>query len=50
MKRDNPNYPPWHCFTVTECDKCGEMYEADKPHVCKKKNSYPVDESQETEE
>ena len=41
-KRDNPNYPPWHCFTAMICEKCGEMYEADREHICKKKNSYPL--------
>ncbi|MCH5199003.1 MAG: hypothetical protein J1E34_08865 [Oscillospiraceae bacterium] len=40
-KRDNPNYPPGHCFTVTKCEKCGEGYEADKEHICRKKNSWP---------
>ena len=23
------------------CDKCGEAYEPDREHVCRKKNSYP---------
>ena len=44
MKRDNPNRPPWHCFTACECKKCGELYEADREHICKKKNSYPIKE------
>jgi len=39
--RMNPNYPPFHCFTVCKCEKCGEMFEADKKHICKKQNSYP---------
>ena len=42
MKRDNPKYPPWHCFTACLCDKCGEMHEADREHICKRKNSYPI--------
>lgn len=42
MPRDNPNYPPWHCFTVCKCTKCSEWYEADREHICKKKNSYPL--------
>ena len=41
MKRDNPKYPPWHCFTAMLCKKCGELYEADREHICRKKNSYP---------
>ena len=40
-KRKNPKYPPWHAFTVCECEECGEFYEASDEHVCKKKNSYP---------
>lgn len=39
--RDNPLYDPDHCFTVTQCDECGEFYEADKPHVCRRRNSWP---------
>ena len=42
MNRKNPNYPPWHCFTAMLCNKCGEMYEADREHICRKKNSYPI--------
>lgn len=45
MKRDNPKYPPWHCFTACKCEKCGELYEADREHICRKKNSYPMRES-----
>lgn len=43
MNRKNPNYPPWHCFTACECEKCGELYEADREHICRKKNSYPIE-------
>lgn len=32
MKRDNPKYLPWHCFTVCECENCGELYEAGREH------------------
>lgn len=42
--RDNPKYPIGHCMTLTKCDECGELYEADKAHVCRKKNSYPWEE------
>lgn len=46
--RMNPNYPPFHCFTVCKCDKCGEDYEADRLHICKTQNSYPcIEESEE---
>jgi len=30
--------------TFCLCEKCGESYEADRKHVCRKKNSYPVKE------
>lgn len=42
-KRNNPNYPEWHRFTVAECPKCGEWYEpiCRLPHICNKQNSYP---------
>lgn len=42
--RDNPKYPIGHCMTLIKCDECGELYEADKAHVCRKKNSYPWEE------
>ena len=44
-KRKNPNYPPYHCFTVVACEKCGELYEpiCELRHICKKQNSYPVE-------
>jgi len=41
-ERDNPKYPPGHCFCVCLCDRCGEFYEADQEHICRKKNSYPT--------
>lgn len=49
-ERKNPEYPPWHCFTVTKCEKCGELYEpiCELKHICKKQNSYP-NESKERE-
>ena len=28
--------------TFCMCEKCGEGYEADLEHVCRKKNSYPM--------
>lgn len=42
--RKNPNYPPYHQFTVVKCETCGEYYEADcdYPHKCRKQNSYPA--------
>ena len=45
-ERKNPNYPPWHCFTVVKCEKCGEHYEpiCSLKHICKKQNSYPMKE------
>ena len=45
-KRKNPNYPPWHCFTVATCKKCGEYFEpfCRLEHICKKQNSYPKEE------
>ncbi len=39
--RDNPDYEPWHCFTLCKCSKCGEYHEAALEHICRKKNSYP---------
>ena len=39
--RANPDYPEGHCFTVTECHKCGELFEADREHICREQNSYP---------
>ena len=32
---------PWDQFTVCICDKCGEAFEPDREHICRKKNSYP---------
>lgn len=29
-------------FTAMLCDKCGELYEPDRRHICKYKNSYPI--------
>lgn len=45
--RMNPNYPPHHVFTVCRCEKCGEDYEADRKHICKQQNSYPVGNNEE---
>lgn len=46
MKRKNPKYPFGHCFTLCECEKCGEYYEESckLKHICRKQNSYPVKE------
>lgn len=44
MKRKNPDYPPWHQFTVARCEKCGELYEPALEHICRKRNSYPMKE------
>lgn len=47
-KRKNPKYPPWHCFIVVTCAKCGERFESicELKHICKKQNSYPIGEIQ----
>lgn len=39
--RDNPPYDSGHAFAVVRCERCGEFYEADKPHICRKRNSWP---------
>lgn len=41
-ERHNPDYPPEHCFTVRECEECGELYEpfCEFKHICKLQNSY----------
>ena len=36
----NPFFPS--CEDACKCEKCGEMYEADREHICRKKNSYPL--------
>ena len=45
MKRDNRLWRP-ECAgvqaTMCLCEKCGEAYEADREHICRKKNSYPA--------
>ena len=41
LSRYNPQRQPGDCYCLTECTECGEFYEADKEHICKKKNSYP---------
>lgn len=33
----------WARATLVLCDKCGEGYEVDWEHVCRKRNSYPID-------
>lgn len=39
------NRKPWEQFTVCICDKCGEAFEPDREHICRKKNSYPAAET-----
>ena len=39
--RDNPKYPPDHCFTVCRCPLCNVAYEASYDHICRRKNSWP---------
>ena len=29
--------------TMCICEKCGEAYEADREHICRRKNSYPME-------
>lgn len=41
--RDNPNYEPGHCFTICKCEKCGEYHEAALEHICRRRNSYPIE-------
>lgn len=36
-----PEYA-WVQATFALCEKCGEAYEADREHVCRKRNSYPT--------
>ena len=45
MKRKNRLWQPenrWVQTTMCICEKCGEAYEPDREHVCRKVNSYPV--------
>jgi len=47
-KRDNRLWRPENAgiqATFCLCEECGEMYEADREHICKKKNSYPAKEA-----
>lgn len=50
--RKNPLYPPWKAFTVVKCKECGEYYEpiCEFEHICKKQNSYPVEEMEDEDE
>ena len=41
MMRKNERMPGEQ-FTAMLCEKCGELYEPDRPHICKYKNSYPI--------
>ena len=40
-ERDNPKYSSEQQITLALCNLCGEAFEADREHICKKKNSYP---------
>lgn len=42
LTRLNPDYDVGHCFTATKCRDCGEWYEADRLHICRTQNSYPI--------
>lgn len=45
-KRDNRLWLPQNAgvqATFCLCEKCGEGYEADREHVCRKRNSYPTE-------
>ena len=44
QERDNPRYPPDLQATWCLCERCGEIYEASKEHICRKKNSWPAKE------
>lgn len=41
MVRQNDRGPD-DVFTARLCPKCNEYYEADRKHICRKKNSYPM--------
>lgn len=38
----NRYHPPGHQFTVVQCEKCGDWYEASYEHICKQVNSYAL--------
>lgn len=41
MERKNERGPD-DVFTACLCPKCKEFYEADRKHVCRRRNSYPM--------
>lgn len=41
MERKNERGPD-DVFTACLCPKCNEYYEADRKHVCRRRNSYPM--------
>lgn len=47
MERQNDRGPD-DVFTACLCPKCKEFYEADRPHRCRKKNSYPMQITEDT--
>ena len=45
MKRKNRLWLPQNTgvqATMCICEECGEAYEADREHICRKVNSYPL--------
>lgn len=48
MVRQNERGPD-DVFTARLCEKCNEYYEADRVHICRKKNSYPMSIPEENE-
>ena len=47
MERQNER-GPYDVFTARLCPKCKEFYEADRTHICRKKNSYPMRNTEDT--
>ena len=47
MERKNERGPD-DVFTACLCPKCNEYYEADRKHVCRRRNSYPMQVTEET--
>ena len=49
MERQNER-GPYDVFTARLCPKCNEFYETDRKHICRKKNSYPIEIPEEFEQ
>lgn len=47
MERKNERGPD-DVFTACLCPKCNEYYEADRKHVCRRRNSYPMKTTEDT--